>query len=666
MAIRLYSESYDGSLLDASNEGFSTYHNIVTYQTKHNTIYLKADDNKRYTLIELSLRGRTYFLQYAINASQAYLDLTNINGIAPGSILKIDDEEILVESVNYSTKRLTISRGYHSTIPVSHNSSIKATIVTDYTQLYSLDSLGNKTIMSSGILNSNIDPIVLLEDIDDEQTQFLIADVFDCAVGDEFTDGVENFVIQDKQENGVNFLVTVKRSNAVSHSKGEVFSLFAIQDDKYHHCYYSTSPIRGSSVGERNDIQLILDYDCENQSYSSPFDLKTITRLAIIGTIGDSITAGHAAFRAEDHKGTYCCNGVSYANDNTSEDVTSQYQYWLSYRLGKNYNVYNYGTGEEVGYQVKNRFEKEILSLHPDYTIIQCGTNDLSLFNGATAISGIDSSSTMDEWIFTETPIVLEKNGMRTTYYGLVPAVKAMIALALNNEVVPVVGNLLPRNGLNADMRKAFDAFNNWLKDYVASLDGVYMVDFFNAQENGKYLREDPTDPTNYRMNDIYSSGSELNADGTIKKSGDGIHLNSNGYRIMGYCLNIDVLFDASVEGFSLYLKPDASIEPLEGQLDVTTNKFIYKIPFNLVQLNKEKIATRYLYNKGALNELCYIYPNSNDDLDIKLIQNGQEKGLIAETLAPGNFLEIKFKVIAKGNATTGQIIVLGRPIETL
>ena len=84
-----------------------------------------------------------------------------------------------------------------------------------------------------------------------------------------------------------------------------------------------------------------------------------------------------------------------------------------------------------------------------------------------------------------ETPIILEKNGARTTYYGLVPAVKAMITLALNNGVVPVVGNLLPRNGLSADMRKAFDAFNNWLQDYVASLDGVYMVDFFNAQEDG-------------------------------------------------------------------------------------------------------------------------------------------------------------------------------------
>ena len=109
-------------------------------------------------------------------------------------------------------------------------------------------------------------------------------------------------------------------------------------------------------------------------------------------------------------------------------------------------------------------------------------------------------------------------------------------------------------------------------------------------------------------MNDIYSSGSELNADGTIKKSGDGIHLNSNGYRIMGYCLNIDVLFDASVEGFSLYLKPNASIEPLEGQLDVTTNKFIYKIPFNLVQLNKKRLRQDTSITKAHLmNFVTYI-----------------------------------------------------------
>lgn len=667
MAIRLYSQSYDGSIIEANKNGFSTYHNVVTYQTKHNPIYIKADDDKKYSLIELSLRGKNYFLQYTINADQAYLDLTDATGIAPGSILKVDNEEILIEEVNYSTKRATISRGYNNTKATGHNSSTKGTIITDYTQLYSIDSQSNKIISYSGAINSNIDPIVLLEDIDNEQTSFLIADSFDCDVGDEFSDGIETFIIKSKSAQDNNFLITVERTNSVPHLKGEVFSLYSIQDTKYHKCYYSTSPIRGSSIGTRNDIQLVLDYDSEGQSHSVTFDLKTVMQLAVVGTIGDSITAGHAAFRAEDHKGTYCCNGISYNNDNTSEDVTSQYQYWLSYRLGKNYLVYNYGTGEEVGCQVKNRFVNEILSLHPDYTVIQCGTNDLSLFNGANAVSGIDSSATMDEWIFTETPIVLEKNGAKTTYYGLVPAVKEMIQLALDNDVVPIVGNLLPRNGLSADMRKAFDAYNNWLQSYVASLDGVYMVDFFNAQENGEYLREDPNDSTNYRMNDKYSSGAELNSDGSVKKSGDGIHLNSDGYRIMGYCLNIDILFDASVEGFNLYLKPDASLEPLEGELDTISNSLIYTVPFNLVQLNREKMATRYLYNKGAQRELCYIYTTNVPEMEIKFIKADKEMEAISFILAPEEFYEIKFKVKVLNNFTqTGKIKIIGRPIETL
>ena len=167
-------------------------------------------------------------------------------------------------------------------------------------------------------------------------------------------------------------------------------------------------------------------------------------------------------------------------------------------------------------------------------------------------------------------------------------------------------------------------------------------------------------------MNDKYSSGAELNEDGSVKKSGDGIHLNSNGYRIMGYCLNIDILFDASVEGFNLYLKPDASTEPLDGKLDVVSNKIVYSIPFNLVQLNKEKMATRYLYNKGSHTELCYLCPAVGNDLDIKFVQNDQELDKLSTTLAPGEFLEIKIKVLAKSNSSKGKIIVVGRPIEIL
>ena len=269
----------------------------------------------------------------------------------------------------------------------------------------------------------------------------------------------------------------------------------------------------------------------------------------------------------------------------------------------------------------------------------------------------------MDQWIFSETPIIFEKNGATITYYGLIPAVKEMVKLSLENGVVPIIGNLLPRNGLSSDMRKAFDAYNEWLKNFVASKENVYMVDFFNAQENGEYLREDPNDPTNYRMNDKYSSGVEFDSTGAIIKTGDGIHLNSNGYRIMGYCMNIDILFDASVEGFDLYTKPDTSLEPIEGILDTLTNRLVYKVPFNLVQIGHNKIATRYLYNKGTNAELYYISTKGNG---IILFDGDKETKELKGSLAPGNFFEIKFKISPLANASIGRIQIIGRPLETL
>ena len=665
MSLKIFSKNYDGSFLDASTENgiLTTYHNLVTYQTKNNTIFLQADDNEEYNLIELSLKGKEYYLQYPIDNIQTYIDFTYTNGLASGSVLMIDEEQVLINSINHATRRAIITRGFSSTVPSKHNSSAKAEIKTSYTNLYSIDSDGNLIKTYNGTITNLIDPIILQEDIDDEQTSFLVSDTFDCLIGAKFTDGIENFIVKDKVKGDQFYLLTVERENPIPHTKGEIFYLAAIKDQKQHKLYYSTTPIKGSIEGTREDIVLTLDYDSKGESFSDNYKLRTIIQLATVGTIGDSITAGHAAFRAEDHKGTFCRNGISYNNDNTSEDVTSQYQYWLSYRLGKNYNVYNYGTGEEVGYQVKNRFTKEILALHPDYAIIQCGTNDLSLFNGATVISGIALDATMDQWIFSETPIVFEKNGATITYYGLIPAVKEMVELSLENGVVPIIGNLLPRNGLSSDMRKAFDAYNEWLKNFVASKENVYMIDFFNAQENGEYLREDPNDPTNYRMNDKYSSGVEFDSTGAIIKTGDGIHLNSNGYRIMGYYMNIDILFDASVEGFYLYTKPDTSLEPIEGILDTLTNRLVYTVPFNLVQIGHNKIATRYLYNKGTNTELYYISAKGNG---IILLDKDKEVKELKGSLAPGNFFEIKFKISPLANTPIGRIQIMGRPLETL
>ena len=661
MSIKLYSKNYDGNFLDASSaEGiFSTYHNVVTYESKFNIGFLKGD-GEEYENISLSFEGKKYRLQYTIDSSQNYIDLNTTDGLGPSSLLKIDEEILLVNSVNPSTKRLVVTRGYNSTVAISHQSSSEVTVSILNTN-FSLD--GNYKTS----LNLFLDPIELNEDIDDTVTQFTIKDTFDCLAGTSFSNGVEKFKILEKESLNDNlYLVTVERENAEPHLKGEIFYISTLIDDRYHQFIYYTSPIKGSGESERNDILLSLNYFQGEENFNRKYEIKTYIRLAVIGTIGDSITAGHAAFRAEDHKGTYCCNGVSYDNDNTSEDVTSQYQYWLSYRLGKNYKIYNYGTGEEVGYQVGNRFIKEILSLHPDYVIIQCGTNDLSLFNGASVVSGIEQDSTMDKWIFTENPIILSKNNSQITYYGLVPAVKEMIQLSLDNKIKVIVGNLLPRNGLTSDMKGAFKAYNDWLLSYVDQFEDVYMVDFFNASNEGDYLREDPEDETNYNMNDYFSSGAEFNEDGTIKKSGDGIHLNSTGYKIMGYCMNIDILFNATVEGFELYNTPDLLHPPIEGVLDSSSNIYIYPIKYNLMQIHKEKIVTKYLYNKGSNNELFYIYISEKDGCEVYFIKDNKRIESFSGQLAAGSFLQLPISVKPLRNNAKIQIRLIGRPLEVI
>lgn len=661
MSILLYSKNYDNSFVDASQENgiLSTYHNVVTYQTKYNKGYLKGD-GQEYSNISLSFKGKTYRLQYTIDNSQQYIDFNEINGIDSSSIVQIDEELIFINSINLATKRAIVTRGYNNTKPESHQSSSLITIITENTK-FILD--GNFT----STLNLFLDPIEINQDIDESILSFQIKDIYDCSLNSVFSNGKEKIKIIKKEKLFDDiYNIEVERENPEPHLIGDKFYLYTLVDNKYHEFSYYTKSIKGTSEGIRNDISLELSYFLNDKQFIQNYDIKTYTRLAVIGTIGDSITAGHAAFRAEDHKGTYCCNGISYDNDNTNEDVTSQYQYWLSYRLGKNYKVYNYGTGEEVGYQVKNRFIKEILSLHPDYIIIQCGTNDLSLFNGANVVSGIEPDSTMDEWIFSETPIVLEKNNNKITYYGLVPAVKEMIKMSKENDIQVIIGNLLPRDGLTSDMKKAFDAYNNWLKEYIPTLEQVYMVDFFNASNNGDFLREDPEDETNYNMNGYFSSGVEFNEDGSIKKSGDGIHLNSEGYKIMGYCMNIDILFDASVEGFELYLTPDFTYPPIEGELDISNNIYIYPIPYNLMQLNREKTLTRYLYNKGVNNELIYIYISEKNGANVSLLNNDKQVEEISDILAADSFFPLTIKVTPLSFNSTIRLTIIGRPLEVL
>ena len=127
MAVNLFKQDYDNSLIDASVNGnyFSTYHNIVTYRQKEEQGFIIGDSP--YDNIKLEIIGKDYFLQYAVSSNAGYIDLTYVDGLAPGSILIVEEEKMLVTQVNYSTKRLIVTRGYDNTTITNHNSSIKVT-----------------------------------------------------------------------------------------------------------------------------------------------------------------------------------------------------------------------------------------------------------------------------------------------------------------------------------------------------------------------------------------------------------------------------------------------------------------------------------------------------------------------------------------------------------
>ena len=62
MAVNLFKQDYDNSLIDASVNGnyFSTYHNIVTYRQKEGQGFIIGDSP--YDNIKLEIIGKDYFL----------------------------------------------------------------------------------------------------------------------------------------------------------------------------------------------------------------------------------------------------------------------------------------------------------------------------------------------------------------------------------------------------------------------------------------------------------------------------------------------------------------------------------------------------------------------------------------------------------------------------
>ena len=104
-------------------------------------------------------------------------------------------------------------------------------------------------------------------------------------------------------------------------------------------------------------------YDMNFQVYtpsvmSYPITLD-VSKVRIV-CLGDSLTSGHPFYWAETGTG----------------DITASYPYQLSRRLKNQYEVINSGYGSDTTDRCLARFERDVLTYHPQYCLFQCGTND--------------------------------------------------------------------------------------------------------------------------------------------------------------------------------------------------------------------------------------------------------------------------------------------------
>lgn len=326
--------------------------------------------------------------------------------------------------------------------------------------------------------------------------------------------------------------------------------------------------------------------------------------------IGDSITAGHPGFWAESMTG----------------EITHQYPYWLDRRLKFQYEVINKGYGSDRTFNVLNRFQKDVLDLSPQYCLMQIGTNDI-YWGGASAdgtIEAFDSTTLAD----------MKKN------------VETMVDLCFKNNIVPIIGMLIPRTQVVTDpvVKHGLYAFNEWIVKYANETEGLNYVDFFNAGKDKIPATplEDPKSPG--AMNPIYDGDNVYDEMGNLVKYGAGIHLNATGYRIMAEAIPLN-LFTTIQSGVKMYMDEKCTIEA-EYNTEDKQNPF-YEIEIEGMKLTRTKKIIRYIKNIGNTQVLFSIYPNDLHNLDYNFKFKDTDEGTksISGILTPGSSKAIKMEL---------------------
>lgn len=232
------------------------------------------------------------------------------------------------------------------------------------------------------------------------------------------------------------------------------------------------------------------------------------------------------------------------------------------------------------------RFDRDVLSLDPKYCIVLGGTNDW--YNDASTKPLEVGYTVMDNAINN---------------------IKEMVQKCWNNGIYPIVCTLTPRSDITEDGKILFEYFNDWVKTYTTeqSLLGkeCAYIDMFNAGKNFDPPEplEDPKNP--FHLNPLYDGDNVFDENGVQLRSGLGVHMNVDGYRVMGYAIPL-TLFKTSDSGLKLYRDTECSIEEYFNKTEAS-NQY-YEITVNNVRRGTPKNIIKYLKNIGTVQTLYYVY----------------------------------------------------------
>ena len=378
--------------------------------------------------------------------------------------------------------------------------------------------------------------------------------------------------------------------------------------------YYGTTElhIKTLDVKSRDAIE-VLSFERVTDQYGVDFTVYTpsaskypitleVNRVRIV-CFGDSLTSGHPGFWAETGTG----------------DPQHCYEYWLDRRLKGQYEIINKGYGSDTTDRMLSRFDRDVLANNPQYCIIQGGTNDLY-------------------WAMAESMGDQEALNMKLDV--MKANIMEMVKRCWDNNIIPIVGNLIPRTGATGIYKTALYDFNAWIISWctgqAAEGRNIFYVDLFNAGKEAVPPTpiEDPTNPG--AMNPIYDGDALFDEFGNIIKQGRGIHLNKEGYRIWAEAIPLSI-FKTYDSGLRMY--KDLHCTDEDNYDDSDKQNPFYTISIDNVRRSKTKTVVRYVKNIGKTQVLFAMYASDEYNMSIEFVGSDGEKGAYANGLLAPNMI---------------------------